>query len=358
MGRRRVAEPVGGATGPAPTEERFLVTGALGCIGAWTVRTLAREGVPVVAFDASPDPRRLRQITTSEDLATVDVVKGDITDLASVERALDDHRITNVIHLAALQVPASRADPPLGARVNVVGTVNVFEAVRRRSDRIRQLVYTGSIGMFDAADADPTTHRLEAQATPHPTNHYGVYKQANEGTAHVYWLENGISSIGLRPLTVYGPGRDQGMTSTPTKAILAAILGRPYTISFGGRTLFQFAEDVAHALIVASRSTLEGATVFNLGGSLALVSEFAAAIADAVPGSAGLVDFVDQPLPFPEEISADELTALGPIPVTPLVDGVQRTADFFRELKEDGRLVPEEHGLEPVAGGRPALANR
>ena len=226
-------------------DERFLVTGALGCIGAWTIRNLVREGTTVVAFDQASDPRRIRQITTDDEFARIAFARGDITELASVEQALDDHGITNIIHLAALQVPFCRADPPLGARVNVLGTVNIFEAVRRRSDRIRQVVYTGSVGMFDAADADPGTNRLENDAAAHPINHYGVYKQANEGTARVYWMENGVSSIGLRPMTVYGPGRDQGLTSSPTKAIVAAVLGRPATIGFSGRTLFQYADDVA-----------------------------------------------------------------------------------------------------------------
>ena len=97
--------------------------------------------------------------------------------------------------------------------------------------------------------------------------------------------------------------------------------------------------------------------MFNLGGSLALVHEFAAAIADAVPGSAGLIDFEDQPLPFPEDISADELQILGPIPVTPLQQGVRATADFFQDLKTRGKLDPGEHGLEPVPSAQPALVN-
>ena len=328
--------------------ERFLVTGALGCIGAWTVRTLAREGVPVVAFDLATDTRRLRQIATDEELASVTVVRGDITDLDSIERALDEHAITNVIHLAALQVPFCRADPPLGARVNVLGTVNVFEAVRRRADRIGHLVYTGSIGMFDAADADPSTHRLEATATAHPVNHYGVYKQANEGTAAVYWLENGLSSIGLRPMTVFGPGRDQGLTSTPTKAIVAAVLGRPYTISFGGRMVFQYAEDVARTLILASRSSLEGARTFNLGGSLAHVRDFIDAIDAAVPGAGATIDFVEPGLPFPEEIADEELVAIGAVPVTPLGEAVRRTVELYRTLAARGALDPLEQGLEPT----------
>jgi UDP-glucuronate 4-epimerase len=333
---------------PAIGDERFLVTGALGCIGAWTVRTLAREGVPVVAFDLTTDTRRLRQIATDEELAAITVVRGDITELDSVERALDEHAITNVIHLAALQVPFCRADPPLGARVNVLGTVNVFEAIRRRADRIRHPVYTSSIGMFDAADADPVSHRLEATATPHPTTHYGVYKQANEGTAAVYWLENGVSSIGLRPMTVFGPGRDQGLTSTPTKAIVAAVLGRPYTISFGGRTLFQYAEDVARTLIVASRSSLEGARTFNLGGSLASVREFIDAIDAAMPGAGATIDFVEPGLPFPEEIAAEELAAIGTVPVTPLGEAVHGTVEIYRSLAARGALDPREQGLEPT----------
>jgi UDP-glucuronate 4-epimerase len=155
--------------------ERFLVTGALGCIGAWTVRQLVREGVPVVAFDLGRDPRRIALIVEPEELERVEFVAGDITDLATVERALDEHDITNVIHLAALQVPFCRADPPRGAEVNVTGTVNVFEAVKRRGSGMAQVVYTGSIGMFSPSDVDPVTGRLEEDADAHPGNHYGVF---------------------------------------------------------------------------------------------------------------------------------------------------------------------------------------
>ena len=144
----------------ATNSERFLVTGALGCIGAWTVRALVKDGVPVIAFDLGGDPRRLRSIMTDEELGAVTFVRGDITDLASVEDALDANGITNVIHLAALQVPFCRADPPLGALVNVVGTVNIFEAVKRRADRIGPIVYTSSIGMYGLDDADTRTGHL------------------------------------------------------------------------------------------------------------------------------------------------------------------------------------------------------
>lgn len=334
------------SAGQAASGERFLVTGALGCIGAWTVRALVREGIPVVAFDLGRDQRRLALTLEPDELARVKFVVGDITDLGSVQGALDDHDITNVIHLAALQVPFCRADPPLGAAVNVTGTVNVFEAVKRRGAGMAPVVYTGSIGMFSPSDVDPETGRLEEDADAHPGNHYGVYKLANEGSARIYWIDSGVSSIGLRPMTVFGAGRDQGMTSSPTAAIAAAVLGVPFRISFGGRTLFQYADDVARTLILASRAQPDGARVYNLGGSLVALDDWAAAIEAAVPEAAGLITVAPDALPFPADIAHDRLAELGDVPVTPFQEAIAATAAIYRRLATEGRLVGAEHGVE------------
>ena len=269
-------------------------------------------------------PRRLRLIMTPDELAAVTFVTGDITDLASVEAVLDGHGITNVIHLAALQVPFCRADPPRGALVNVVGTVNIFEAVRRRADAMAPVVYTSSMAVYTADDADPVTGRLTVDAVPHPRNHYGVYKQANEGNARIYWLDTGLSSVGVRPMTVYGVGRDQGMTSGPTKAIVAAVLGVPYRVSFSGPTMYQYAPDVARTLIAASRTTVEGAHVFNLPGEVADGRRLAAAIETAVPGAGQRIEFEPGDLPFPSEIDHDGIEAIDPVPATPLGRGGRR----------------------------------
>jgi nucleoside-diphosphate-sugar epimerase len=331
-------------TGPAASG-RYLVTGALGCIGAWTVRALVREGMPVVAFDLGSNRRRVEQIMTPDELAAVTFVTGDITDLAAVETTLDLHAITSVIHLAALQVPFCRADPPRGALVNVVGTVNVFEAVKRRVDRMGPLVYTSSMGTYSAADTDAVTGRLAEDAEPHPTTHYGVYKVANEGTARIYELEGGVASIGVRPMTVYGVGRDQGMTSSPTVAIAAAVLGVPFTITFSGQTVFQYAADVASTLVAASRSPLEGAHVFNLGGHPVDIGSWVATVESIVPAAAGLLRVAPVELPFPSEIDHARLAVLGPIPETPVRDGIGDTIEIFRHLAGEGRLVGTEQGI-------------
>src|SRR5712692_10225066 len=160
--------------------DRFLITGALGCVGAWTVRALVREGVPVVAYDVGTDPHRLRLVMTPDELNRITFVSGDITDLAAFELALDQHDVTHVVHLAALQVPFCREDPVRGARVNVVGTVSVFEAVKRRRDRIRGVAYASSVAIYGPEDEGVEDPR------PRPSTHYGVFKQANEGTARIY----------------------------------------------------------------------------------------------------------------------------------------------------------------------------
>ena len=331
------------------TGERFLVTGALGCIGAWTVRALVRRGLPVVAFDVGRDPRRLRLILSPEEMTRVELVAGDITDLDALSTALERSAITNVIHLAALQVPFCKADPPAGARVNVLGTIHVFEAVKRRREmtEMAPVVYASSIGMYALDDAGPGSGRLRSDADAHPRNHYGVFKLANEGSARVYWLDDGIPSIGLRPMTVYGPGRDQGMTSGPTKAIVAAVLGRPYTMPFRGPVLYQYAEDAAETLVAASRSAGTGAEVYNLAGPSADERGLVEAIETVIPGARELLRFDDAVLPFPTEIDHDGLEGIGPILSRPLADGIRASVDIYRPLAEAGRLDPVEQGLVP-----------
>ena len=315
-------------------DERFLVTGAHGCIGAWVIRLLVSEGVDVVALDVSDDDHRLRIVLSEAEVEALARVRTDITDLDAVERTLDEHEITNVVHLAALQVPFCRADPSLGARVNVVGTVNVLEAVARRDAAMAPVTYASSIAAYGANGV--------ADAAAAPGTLYGVYKRANEGTAALYWSDREVASVGLRPHTVYGPGRDQGLTSSPTAAMLAAAAGRQFEIPFGGRFQFQYAPDVAAAFILASRSGARSATVHGLSGRAVHMSEVVTAIEAAAPEASGRISFADEQLPFPEEAEHASLRqVIGDPPETPLRDGVRDTIGRFRELLASGAVVPQ-----------------
>ena len=157
------------------SDERWLVTGALGCIGAWTAVTLVREGAGVVAFDLSDDDRRLRLIAERRRArARSRSPAATSPSSETVERVLAEHEITHIVHLAALQVPFCRENPVLGAQVNVTGTVNVFEAAKRlglaNDDRLRQLGRGLRPAGRDRAEARSTAStRWRTRASPGST---------------------------------------------------------------------------------------------------------------------------------------------------------------------------------------------
>jgi nucleoside-diphosphate-sugar epimerase len=298
---------------------RYLVTGALGAIGAWTVRALLDRGHEVVTYDLGGSDHRLGLALSPEELAALWRVEGDVTDLDQLERVMDDHGVTGVIHLAALQVPFVRADPVGGAAVNVAGTVNVLEAVRRRADGMAPVVYASSI----AALAEPPG--------AYPSTLYGVFKLANEGTAQRYFEDYGVASVGLRPHTVYGPGRDQGLTSAPTAAMVAAAEGRAFHVPFGGALQLQYVADAGEAFVRASEAGAAGASVHNLDGPVATIPEVIAAIERAAPEAAGRITADTEPLPFPPSVDSSSFTALVGGPVSrPLTDGVAEAIARFR----------------------------
>jgi UDP-glucuronate 4-epimerase len=321
------------------TQERFFLTGALGCIGAWVVRNLVREEVDTAVLDFSQNHHRLQLIMDDKEIDRVHFITGDISEFSAVEHAMQEFHPTAIIHLAALQLPFCAADPVQGAKVNVVGTVNLFELAKRMG--IQQIVYASSAAVYGMSEEYPEEVPLAHDAPLKPRSHYGVYKQANEGTARVYWMDNGLSSVGLRPYVVYGAGRDQGMTSTPTQAMVAAVAGLPYHISYGGRFCFQYANDVARTFIQAARTPFKGAEVFNIGGGFVDMSDIVTAIEHYQPKAKGKITYEKQPLPFPEDMDNSPLVkAIGSLPETPLSQGVEETIRIFQQALSEGKIKP------------------
>lgn len=284
----------------------------------------------------------MKMIAGADVAARITIVKGDIADREAVTRVVQEHAIDHVIHLAAWQVPLCRQDPSRGALINVVGTANVFEAVRASGGRVKRVVYASSAAVFGAPSLYPPGP-IQDDAARLPATHYGVYKVANEETARIYWEEHKIPSSGFRPCSVYGPGRDFGLTADPTLAMKAAVLGRRFEIRWGGATDLIYTEDVARALLNASRATLDGARAYNLHGACAKIADVARLIERAWPSAKGLITHVEQPIPFPDALDDARFQKdLGPAPATSLEDGVWRTLDEFARLQKEGRLDARE----------------
>ena len=157
-------------------------------------------------------------------------------------RAFDEHGITNVIHLAALQVPFVPRRP----------------AARRAGERARHgqrlrggeasAAWRRRLRLVDRRARRATARCRRARRARSTASSSARTSRPQTSTSR----ENGVASVGLRPHTVYGVGRDQGVTSAPTVAMLAAAAGRAYTIPYGGACQMQLARDVARAFVAAS----------------------------------------------------------------------------------------------------------
>jgi nucleoside-diphosphate-sugar epimerase len=318
-------------------EEHFFITGGQGFIGSWIVKQLAAERASFVLFDLAADDHILQQVLEPADLGRLRRLHGDVADSETVLDAVQASRASVVIHLAGLQVPACRQDPVLGARVNVLGTLNVLEAARRLRPQVKLVVYASSAAV--AGMPEDYAAGIPDDAHHVPRTHYGIFKAANEGNARVYWLDHGVPSVGLRPLSVYGVGREIGITSGPTKAIKAAVLGRPYTISFSGMTGFELAADAASIFAACARAEVSAALALNLRGVTASVEDFIRAIETVLPEAKGTLSCRGPALPVACNFLEAGLEALlGPIRRQPLVEGVRRTVEHFRRLEARGML--------------------
>jgi nucleoside-diphosphate-sugar epimerase len=310
------------------SDERYLVTGAEGCIGSWVVRRLLAEGADVLACDLAPAPVRIGRIVQAEQLAQLEYTRLDLTEPAAIGDLVAQRGTTRIVHLAALQVPYVAADPLAGAEVNVVGTVRILEAARR-AGTVRGISYASSSAVFGN---DGTWGRADTL--------YGAFKAANEETARFYARDYGTPSVGLRPCVVYGPNRDRGMSAAITHALKAAVLGAEYTIPFRGEIDLQYADDVAAAFIAAALAGTDGAPVYDLHGDLVDVAEAVRLLAAAAPASAGLVQVGSAAVPGRFDFDDSALRALvGELPKTPFAAGVAASLELFARQRDAGTLT-------------------
>ena len=222
-----------------------------------------------------------------------------------------------------------KADPVAGAKVNVVGTVNVFEAARRLG--IKRIAYASSIAAYGAMD--------DGRGAMHTL--YGAYKYCDEQIAKVYSEDWKVASVGIRPGVVYGVGRDQGLTSKTTFAILAAAAGKPYEVPFSGGVSWLYAGEVASAFIHAVSRERKGAPVFDMNGVYAPVEEGLRILRQLAPSAA--ITSSGQPLAFPMHLPDEPLRVeLGSYGNMPLAEGIRETYEAFQSLIGRGLVsMPE-----------------
>lgn len=314
-----------------------LVTGGCGFIGAWILRTLLDQGHRATVWDIEKVTRRWEMVLAPQELSQVGFENVRIDEPDAVKAALARLMPDAIIHLAGLQVPTCKAQPLLGARVNVLGTLGIFEAALSLPKR-PGLAFASSAAVF-GSDADYDQGKVGDQSQPLPGTHYGAFKLCNELNAKVYWQEHGFPSVGLRPMTVYGPGRDVGMTSFPTRALAAAVLGQKFDVPFKGPTTYTFVSEVAEFFVAGALNPQPGAHAYTVGGDIVDVPVFLETAAQELPAISDLITVSGGNLPIASNLDGGDLARAYPqVGRVALREGIRRTVEIFKRLADSGRL--------------------
>jgi len=293
--------------------EKIIIFGGCGFLGSWIVKAFLKKGYSVSIFDLKIQKELLSHVV-GEDINKIKFINGDITNYDQVQESIND--MDHVINLAGLMTPDCSSNPILGAKVNLLGSINVFEALKKNNNKF--LVYASSAGVFGQKD----------HYYPFPETHYGAYKLAVEGVARAYLNEDGISSVGIRPYVIYGPGREVGGTAGVTLACKAAKQGESYTINFSGKAGFVYVQDVVDLVEMSIAQIPSGALTFNINGITADVSEFINLIKKNIPLSD--IGIEGDPLSVVDEIRGNEPSkTFKKFKYTSLEDGIKRTIDFY-----------------------------
>lgn len=327
------------------TQQITLITGGYGCIGAETAKWLLdNSSSEVVIGSRQVNDERTQRVFHGCDLDRLATVEVDVTNQPALQELMTRHQVNRVVHLAALQTPDCNAQRDLGLQINLAGTQNLIEAMKASQLPIERFVFASSIAVYGPRAAYPAG-RVPMLSAPEPVNVYGAWKLAGEQISRIFFEETGVPTLCLRPGVLYGPGRDAGLTSTPTTAMKHLVLGQDYEIPFRSRQDYLFAPDVGAAFGNAVLEPYEDFGVFTLPSRTLTTAEIVTAMQQAAV-SLGLgenckITFGNEEVPFICDLEFQPfLDAFPSTPHTSVAVGVRQSLEVFLDQAGRGWLRP------------------
>lgn len=309
--------------------DAVLITGGGGFIGTWVLRDLLSRGLRPIVFDLQKNDQRWQRILGS-DAAKVEFVAGSLLDRELLQRTADEKGVSHVIHLAALLTPDCQHDPYIGCEVNVLGSVALFEVLRKLAGRIRGISYASSYAVYGPEEEDQALGLGDADNGP--PSFYGAFKLAVDLIAEQYWRHFKIASVGIRPHVAYGPERTAGLSAGPSIACRAAAQGESFSINYTGHVGYDYVEDVACAFVRSALEMPGGATVVDLPSQLATTEEIVDVIDRVVPGASLRISIDGPSIPSNIPPNPNFISSLFPDwRATTLEEGIRKTIEYYRK---------------------------
>lgn len=321
----------------------YLITGGRGFIGCHVIRQLLRRGNNrILCTDSSKRKTSIHEVLTPEELSQVEFLQADLsnncTDLLT--QIMIEYKIDKVIHLAAILGDVAERDPALAVRVNILGTISVFEAALAVG--IKRVVWACSQSSFGTKefyqDIYPHAALVPNNAVMNPALVYGATKVFDEFIAEWYYNKYGLETIGLRYCMVFGMARQRGNGQFATELINKPALGEKGIVNYGDTSpCWIYVEDAARATIMATECPDPEDRVFTIGGDIRSLSDCLAYVKTLIPDA----DVELIPGVFPAAFNLDVSEAerqLGFKCNYSVEDGIHTTINLLRA----------EHGLPAV----------
>ncbi len=313
-----------------------------GLVGSQIARLLVAAGERPVIMDRAAQPQALADIV---ELAQVRIVEGDVLRPATLEDAIREHRITDVVHTAAnpLLTLGAQRDPRGAIELNVMGTVNVLEAARARGVK-RVVVASSNVLNHFLAGGEAKGDPAREEAFMRPTTFYATTKQAieNLGLNYAQWC--GVDFAAVRYGAVAGPWRGAGgggPSNALREAVECALRGEEAVVPAAGLE-WVYSKDAARGTVLALRAKSLASRVFNITmGYVCGPDELVAALKAAIPGARVRIGTPTASAPsMPNMVRASDLTlakdVLGFVPEYRMPDAIRDLVDWYR-----GRTAPE-----------------
>lgn len=310
----------------------ILVTGGSGFIGSHLCEALLLQDHRVVAvdnFDPFYDPA-IKEANMAACLKSraFALHRGDILDAGLLDRLFVREKFDMVVHLAAKAGVRPSLQDPLGyAKVNVEGTLNILESMRRHN--VKKLVLASSSSVYGNNTKVPYS---ETDNVDHAISPYAATKKACEVLAYTYYHLYGIETFCLRFFTVYGPRQRPEMAIHAfTRAI---VQGKPINVFGDGHTCrdYTYIDDIVQGILKCV-ANLRGFEVLNLGESRTVALIDLVAWIEKHTGKRAAITYLPEQPGDVRQTYADISKArdlIGYDPQIQIPEGIERFVAWFR----------------------------